>query len=90
MLNVADATTHLARWRRRLSEFDFDVVYRADIKHLTAYVSFYLQTTRADTDSIKAYLSVATIDTETTKSTKLHLEKHQRAIVQVVENNKSL
>lgn len=32
-LSLVDATGRLARWQLRLSEFEFDVVHRADIKH---------------------------------------------------------
>lgn len=33
ILNLADATGHFAGWQLRLLQFDFDVVYRAGIKH---------------------------------------------------------
>lgn len=36
ILNMADATGKLARWRLRLSKYEFDVVHRAGIKHQSA------------------------------------------------------
>lgn len=36
ILTIAKATGKLARWRLRLSEFEFDIVYRVGMKHQAA------------------------------------------------------
>ena len=36
VLNLADSSGRLARWRRRLAEYDYDVKYRPCIKHQLA------------------------------------------------------
>lgn len=46
---MTDATGKLQRWHLRLSKFDFDIFYRADIKHLEASASSGIATTRMET-----------------------------------------
>ncbi|CAN8073881.1 unnamed protein product [Agarophyton chilense] len=36
LLNITDASSRLARWRLRLSEYDYEITYRPGIKHQAA------------------------------------------------------
>lgn len=49
ILNFTDITSRLARWRLRLSRFEFDVVLRAGIKHQAADALSRLHTLNEDT-----------------------------------------
>lgn len=48
ILNLTDSTGQFARWRLRVSEYDFDVVSSAGIKRQDADAIFRLETTGED------------------------------------------
>ena len=68
VLNLADAKGRLARWRLRLSEFDFDVEHRAGVKHQAADALSRMETTGLDTrplgDEIPCFTTVSDIPGE--------------------------
>lgn len=49
ILNLSDSTGRFARWRLCLSEFEFDVVHKAGVKHQAADALSRLPATGADT-----------------------------------------
>ena len=64
VLNLADAKGRLARWRLRLSEFDFDVEHRAGIKHQAADALSRMTTTGLDTTPLGDDIPCFTADTD--------------------------
>lgn len=60
--NLADATGRLAPWRRRLSEFEFDLVHRAGNNYKAADALSQMLTDGSDTALIKEKLHIAVID----------------------------
>ena len=68
LLNIADVSGRLARWRLRLSEFDFEVVHRPGVKHQAADALSRMQTNGEDAsrmdDEIPCFLAEHHRDTE--------------------------
>ena len=71
ILNMADATGKLARWRLRLAEYEFDVVHRAGVKHQAADALSRLPTDGEDKAPLDDEIPVLVIqhDDEQTVST---------------------
>ena len=62
VLNLADAKGRLARWRLRLSEYDFVVEHRAGIKHQAADALSRLETTGLDTSTLRDEIPCYVVD----------------------------
>ena len=52
VLNLADSSGRLARWRLRLAEYDYEVQYRPDINHQLADGESRLRTDGGDTEQV--------------------------------------
>lgn len=74
-LNLPDGTSRLARWCLLLLDFKLEVSYWAGFKHRAMHALSQIQTTGTDTDRIEDKVPVAVIDTDTTESTKVRLDK---------------
>lgn len=61
ILNMTDATGGLARWQLRLSEFYFDNIHRAGIKHQAADVLSLLHTTGTDESLLEDDVQAITV-----------------------------
>ena len=62
LLNLADSSGRLARWRLRLTEFEFDIVHRAGIKHQAADALSRLETTSTDETELRDEIPTLTED----------------------------
>lgn len=61
ILKLTDSTGKLERWKLRLSEFAFDVVHSAGIRHQAAEASSRLKTSGIDTTPIEDGIAVLCI-----------------------------
>lgn len=59
---MADNTGRIARWHLRLSEYDFDIIQRAGVKHQAAGALSRLQTTGKDDTPPEVDLPLIAID----------------------------
>ena len=62
VLYLADANGRLARWRLRLSDYDFFVEHRAGIKHLAADALSRLEATGLDTSTLRDEIPCYVVD----------------------------
>lgn len=89
ILDLSGAIGGLALWNLRLSEFDFDVVHHMGIDSQAADAPSRLQTTFVSTKHTECNLPIVVINMKAIGATKVRLEYHQHAQVQVVEANNS-
>lgn len=61
ILTLSDASGKMERWRLRLSEFEFDVVQQAIVKHQTADGLLWLSTDKEDKIELNNALPVLTL-----------------------------
>lgn len=61
---MTKSSGRLALWRLRISKFDFNVVYRAGVKHQAAVALSCLQTTDDDGAPLKGDMSLLSVDVE--------------------------
>lgn len=73
MLDLADARGRLARRRRRLSDFEFDVVHRVGIKHQAADVLPRMPTDSADTTPTEEDIPIAETDASSNLTNEISL-----------------
>lgn len=62
ILSLIDSIGRLARWRLRLFEFDFDVIYRASVKHEAADTLPRLQTAGEEDTPLKDKLPLLAVN----------------------------
>lgn len=72
ILNLSESSERLSRWRLRLSEIDFEVVHRAEVKQQTADDLPRLPTDGADTTALKDALPLPVLHTTATSSTSVY------------------
>lgn len=87
ILNLADASGRWSRWRLCLSEFEFDVVYRAEIKHQVVDALSRMSTDGADTTPIEHKIPIQTIDVTSNHNEKIPPQQARcQSSAYVVEN----
>lgn len=72
ILNLADATGTLDRWRPRLSKFEINVVHWVGVKHCASHALSHMSTDGTGEPSIKDKIPVSLSSTTSKPNLKLH------------------
>lgn len=74
ILNLADASGRLMRWRLRLSDFDYEVKHRAGVKHQAADTLSRLRTDGADTSLLDDAIPTLLVDDDAANEAQADVE----------------